>query len=107
MESKSFRRFQVRNIPLAVKEVHDFVAIKPFEGANNRTAAIFLKKGERTVYPVTYFLWRPKAVIEQTDSLNEVLKKTQRILMFAKPSDDRNPLSPSSGVLSSIRSTNH
>jgi len=91
---EGFRKFRVKNVPLKVRNVHDFVAVKPFEGANNRTAAIFFEKGEKTEYPIPYVLWRAKAVVDQTDSLNEALMKTERIRMLAKPSDERNPLSP-------------
>ena len=89
-----FRRFRIRQTPLKPLILHDLVEIKPFEGANNRTAAIFLKKGEEIEYPITYILWRPKAVVDQTDSLNEALRKTERIRMLAKPSDEGNSLSP-------------
>jgi len=91
---EKFRRFRIRQTPLNPLLVHDLVEIKPFEGANNRTASIFLKKGERIEYPVNYILWRTKAVVDQTDSLNEALRKTERIKMLARPSDERNPLSP-------------
>jgi len=91
---EGFRKLKVRTKPLKVRSAHDLVAIKPFEGANNRTAAIFLEKGEKTGYPIKYVLWRPKAVVNQTDSLHDALMRTERIVMLAKPSDERNPLSP-------------
>jgi len=91
---EGFRRFKVRSVPLTVRKVHDFVAVKPFEGANNRTASIFLEKNGKTSYPIAYILWRPKEAVGQTDSLDEALKKTERIEMLAKPSDVKNLLSP-------------
>ncbi|MBX5321086.1 hypothetical protein HN007_03720 [Candidatus Bathyarchaeota archaeon A05DMB-3] len=91
---EGFRRFKVRNVPLTVNKVHDLVAVKPFEGANNRTASIFLEKNGKTSYPIAYILWRPKEAVGQTDSLEEALKKTERIEMLAKSSDEKNPLSP-------------
>jgi hypothetical protein len=91
---EGFRRFKLKNVPLKVWKVHDFVALKPFEGANNRTTAIFLSKNDETRYPLPYILWRPREAIDQTDSLDAVLKKTERIEMLASPSDDENVLSP-------------
>ncbi len=47
------------NIDLKLIEVYDFVDVKPFEGANNKTNAFILKKsGEKTLYPIDYTLWR-------------------------------------------------
>jgi len=91
---EGFRRFRVKSATLKVGKVHDFVAVKPFEGANNRTASIFLEKNGKTSYPITYILWRPKETVGQTDSLEEAMKKTERIEMLGKPSDEKNPLSP-------------
>jgi len=91
---EGFRRLKVKNTPVKVISVHDFVEVKPFEGANNRTAAIFLKKGESFSYPVPYILWRPRRPISQTDDFDEALRKLEEIKMLAKPSDERNPLSP-------------
>jgi hypothetical protein len=91
---EGFRKFKVKSVPLKVNTVHDFVAVKPFEGANNRTASIFLEKNGKTSYPIAYILWRPKEAVGQTDSLEEALKKTERIEMLAKPSDEKNALSP-------------
>jgi methylase of polypeptide subunit release factors len=91
---EGFRRFKVKSATLRVRKVHDFVAVKPFEGANNRTASIFLEKNGKTSYPIAYILWRPKEAVGQTDSLEEALKKTERIEMLATPSDEKNVLSP-------------
>jgi len=91
---EGFRRFKLKDIPLKVWKVHDFVALKPFEGANNRATAIFLSKNGKTEYPVPYIVWRQREAVEQSDSLDIVLRKTERVEMLAKPSDDRNVLSP-------------
>ncbi|RZN43497.1 MAG: hypothetical protein EFT35_01175 [Methanophagales archaeon ANME-1-THS] len=106
---EQFRRFKipekrertVKEVPVKVVKAHDLVELNPFEGASNRTAAIFIKKpfftkenGE-TRYPVRYVLWRKKrARIDQRDSLEEVLEKSTRIELFAYPSDETNVLSP-------------
>jgi len=91
---EGFRRFTLQNTPLKVWKVHDFVALKPFEGANNRATAIFLSKNDKTKYPISYIVWRPCEVVDQTDSLDAVLRKTERIEMVARPSDVKNVLSP-------------
>jgi hypothetical protein len=56
---EGFRRFRLGEDgpPLRVQSVHDFVKLRPFKGAVNKTAAVFLTKGEETVYPVPYFAW--------------------------------------------------
>lgn len=52
---EGFRRFQLGNASsLQVLEALDFTDINPFEGAANKTAAIILKKGAKTSYPVPY-----------------------------------------------------
>ncbi len=79
---------------LKVLEVHDFVNVKPFEGANNRTAAIILKKGRKTRFPIRCFLWRKLDDIEHKESLEEASKKLHKIKMMAIPSDPHNELSP-------------
>lgn len=74
---EGFRRFRLgEGKYLKVIKAHDFVSVQPFEGAANKTAAIFLIKGEKTEYPVPYFIWTKKKGIGKikTDRvLNEVL----------------------------------
>ena len=101
---EGFRRFKIRErkkgkikeTPVRVVKVHDLVEINPFEGANNRTTAIFVKKKGETKYPVRYVLWRRKKKerIDQKDSLEEVSRKSSRIELLAFPSDEKNKLSP-------------
>lgn len=56
--SEGFRNFMLPGeVPLRVESARDMVALKPFEGAANRTATVVLKKGERTEYPINYELW--------------------------------------------------
>jgi hypothetical protein len=57
---EGFRRFRLGadGPPLGVQSVHDFVKMQPFKGVSNKTAAIFLKKGVETIYPVPYHLWQ-------------------------------------------------
>jgi len=46
------------------------VSIQPFEGATNKTAAIILKKGEKTEYPVSYIVWSKKKRLEKLQVIN-------------------------------------
>jgi len=86
---EGFRRFEVGNkFFLKVLKAHDLVTIQPFEGAANKTAMIILKKGEKTKYPVPYFIWEKKKGVGKipTDKLlNEVSALLQRKKYFAKP----------------------
>jgi len=86
---EGFRRFQLGNGEhLRVLKAHDLVSIQPFEGATNKTAAIILKKGEKTEYPVPYIIWsRKKEVgrIAPDKLLGEVLPFLQRRKYKAKP----------------------
>ncbi|MBE0516422.1 MAG: hypothetical protein IBX41_03380, partial [Methanophagales archaeon] len=84
---EGFRGFKARGTPLKVLKAHDLVSLKPFESAANKTALIILKKGEKTVYPVPYILWRKKkgAKLDTSVSYKEALERTERVEMQAKP----------------------
>lgn len=86
---EGFRRFQLRDKKyLKMLKAHDLVSIQPFEGAANKTAAIILKKGEKTEYPVPYFVWTKKKGVGKipTDKLlKEVLPLLQKKRYNAKP----------------------
>ena len=86
---EGFRRFQLGDKKyLKVLKAHDLVSVQPFEGAANKTAAIILKKGEKTEYPLPYFIWNKKKGVGKiaTDKLlNEVLPLLQKKKYNAKP----------------------
>jgi type I restriction-modification system DNA methylase subunit len=86
---EGFRRFQLGDKKyLKVLKAHDLVSIQPFEGATNKTAAIILKKGEKTEYPVPYIVWIKKKGIGKivTDKLlDEVRSLLQKRQYVAKP----------------------
>jgi len=88
---EGFRRFQLGDSKyLKVLKAHDLVSIQPFEGAANKTAAIILKKGEKTEYPLPYFIWTKKEGVGKiaTDKLlDEVLPLLQKKKYNAKPID--------------------
>jgi type I restriction-modification system DNA methylase subunit len=86
---EGFRRFQLGDKKyLKILKAHDLVSIQPFEGAANKTAAIILKKGEETEYPVPFIVWNRKKGIGKiaTDKLlDEVLPLLQKKNMTARP----------------------
>ena len=86
---EGFRRFQLGDRSyLKILKAHDLVSIQPFEGATNKTAAIILKKGEKTEYPVAYTVWTKKKGVGRiaTDKLlDEVLTLLNRKKLIAKP----------------------
>jgi len=86
---EGFRRFQFGDGKyLKVLKAHDLVSVQPFEGAANKTAAIILKRGEQTEYPLPYFIWSKKKGIGRiaTDKLlDEVLSLLQKKKYLAQP----------------------
>ncbi len=90
---EGFRRFQLGDREkLKVLEAHDLVSVKPFEGVSNKTAAIFIRKGEKTEFPVPYIVWSRKSGIGSIPTgakLDDVLSMTKREHLFAKPVDNK------------------
>ena len=86
---EGFRRFQLgEGKYLKVLKAHDLVSIQPFEGATNKTAAIILKKGEKTKYPVPYIVWSKKQTMGKiaTDKLlEEVVPMLSKKRLLARP----------------------
>jgi hypothetical protein len=86
---EGFRKFQLNDHePLKVTKAHDLVSVQPFEGAANKTAAIILKKGTKTTYPVPYTLWKRKKGVGKipTDlTFDEVMPLLKKTHLFAQP----------------------
>jgi len=86
---EGFRRFQLGDKKyLKVLKAHDLVSVQPFEGVANKTAAIILKKGGKTEYPLPYVVWSKKKGIGKiaTDKLlDEVLPLLQKKNLIAQP----------------------
>jgi SAM-dependent methyltransferase len=60
--AQGFRRFMLPDhTSCGPFVVEDMVQLRPFEGAQNRTATAVLIKGRGVRYPVSYQLWRKKA----------------------------------------------
>jgi len=87
MAGNGFRKFKVRGIPFKVKVVHDLVAIKPFEGASNRTTMFIAEKGKLTEFPISYKKWfkSVKEEIPQNLTLNEARKMVKIADLYAEP----------------------
>lgn len=86
---EGFRKFEItRNntsVPLKVVGVVDMVAMKPFPEVTNRTSVLLLEKGNRTIYPVPYYVWTPTGKIGEHDTLLQVKRKRNETLLQATP----------------------
>ncbi len=88
ISSEGFRRFQLPDgTKLQVLEVHDMVELKPFENADNKTAALFLRKGIATSYPVPYIVWEKTQRLKprQDMTLAQVQAITRQLNWVASP----------------------
>jgi hypothetical protein len=84
---EKFLRLKVKDSYIKLLKVHDLVEIKPFEGAQNRTAImIALKDKKETEYPIPYIIWRKNIrEIDQNLPLEQVLKDTTRQTFWCEP----------------------
>lgn len=89
---EGFRRFKLglkkNSTDLKVLKAHDLVTVQPFEGAANKTAAIFLKIGEKTEYPVPYIVWTRKhgvGKISTDTKYEDALRMLEKTKLMAKP----------------------
>jgi hypothetical protein len=86
---EGFRRFQLGDRDhFKILKAHDLVTVQPFEGAANKTAAIILKKGEKTAYPVSYTLWTRKKRVGKIPTdypLEKALPFLQKKKLAASP----------------------
>lgn len=93
-----FRRFKLgaKGQSFKIEQVDDMVDLQPFEGATNRTSVVTVVKGNPTVYPVAYLLWKKlnKGAISIDLIFDEVLEKTKRANLKARPIDNSNLTSP-------------
>jgi hypothetical protein len=64
-EDLGFRRFKLPESFIRVERVNDFTSMRPFEGAENRTATFVAKVGrDETTFPVDYRVWKLKAGVD-------------------------------------------
>lgn len=94
---EGFRRFRLgkSGIPFKVIQVDDMVDLQPFDSATNRTAVFICQKGQATVFPVTYLLWKKTArgAIPIDATWEEVMQATKVSRMNGK-SINNNPQGP-------------
>jgi SAM-dependent methyltransferase len=95
--AEGFRSFEIKTHekPVSVKviKVHDMVDIRPFEDAQNRTSVLVAAKGQATLYPVPYVLWRKSAALTPETSLEVVFENSKRHELVALPIGN-DPTSP-------------
>ncbi|MCJ7667422.1 MAG: SAM-dependent DNA methyltransferase, partial [Anaerolineae bacterium] len=93
-----FRRFKLGEdgADLRVLHVDDMVALKPFEGAANRTSVFVVQRGAPTKYPVPYTVWTRKkgASIGMDVALEEAQAATARANLVAVPVDRTQATAP-------------
>jgi SAM-dependent methyltransferase len=86
---EGFRKFRLGDREtLKVVKAHDLVSVQPFEGAANKTAAIFLKKRGRTEYPVPYVVWKRKKGVGRVPTgarFKEAKRLLEREELAARP----------------------
>ena len=86
---------------LMVTKAHDLVSVQPFEGAANKTAAIFLTKGRvETRYPVPYTIWKRKKGIGRVPT-GLRLKAARRLL--EKEELEARPIGKSNGSWKTLK----
>jgi len=86
---EGFRRFELKDkkIPFKVLGMEDMVDLKPFQSAN-KTSLFFMKKGEKTVYPMPVIEWKRKPKIGRILpgwSLEKVKANSERKQLQAMP----------------------
>jgi len=88
---KGFRRFRLpEDVPLQVYRADDMVRLNPFDNTSNRTAVVFIQRGEETTYPVQYVRWSVASQLPGGLSgmtLQDVLQHTTRHELEASPVD--------------------
>jgi len=91
---EGFRNFRLGDREkLKVLKAHDLVSVQPFEGAANKTAAIFLSKRGETEYPVPYTVWKRKKGVGRVPTdlrLKEAKRLLEKEQLIAKPIGKKN-----------------
>jgi len=86
---EGFRKFRLGDKgPLNVLKAHDLVSVQPFEGAANKTAAIFLSKRGETEYPLPYTVWSRKKGVGRIPTdlrLRDAKKLLSKERLVARP----------------------
>lgn len=91
-QGDGFRKFKIfpTNTPLNPYRVDDLTLFKPFKDAVNRTALLFIQKGETVQYPTNYIVWQPlngRRTFENNFDIKELTKYFEFVPKKAQPSD--------------------
>ncbi len=89
---EGFRKFKIfpTNTDVNPYQVNDLTLFKPFKDAVNRTAIVFLSKGEKVKYPIDYVVWKPlngKRTFEKDFDVKMLSNHFEFINKKAQPSD--------------------
>lgn len=93
-QGEGFRQFQIypTNTSVNPYRVDDLTLFKPFKDVVNRTALLFIKKGETVSYPINYIVWQPlngqKTFADNFD-IKQINKYFNLIHKKAQPSDSK------------------
>ncbi len=108
---QGFRRFRLGDgTPIEIVRAEDMSDFQPFEGATNRTAAFYARKGRETSYPVQYTVWQKvvRGAIEPSMPLTEVRARLRRLDYRAIPVDPNDATSAwLTGRAAAIASVQH
>jgi len=92
-----FRKFYLSNAKVELNpfRVDDLTGFKPFPELNNRTAIVFIKKGEKVEYPTDYICWesRKKKTFDNYSKLENVISQFDFTRLKALPVDRADPTS--------------
>jgi hypothetical protein len=77
-QGEGFRKFKIFPTNMAVNpyRVDDLTLFKPFKEVLNRTALLFIQKGEAVQYPTNYVVWQPlngKRTFENNFDIKELV----------------------------------
>ncbi len=91
-QGEGFRKFKIFPTNMAVNpyRVDDLTLFKPFKDVVNRTALLFIQKGEAVQYPTNYVVWQPlngKRTFENNFDIKELSKYFEFVPKKAQPSD--------------------
>jgi hypothetical protein len=91
-QGEGFRKFKIfpTNIPVNPYRVDDLTLFKPFKDVVNRTALLFIQKGEAVKYPTSYVVWQPlngKRTFENNFNIKQLCKYIEFVPKKAQPAD--------------------
>ena len=91
-QGEGFRKFKIypTNTSVNPYRIDDLTLFRPFKEAVNRTALLFIKKGQALTYPTNYVVWQPtngKRTFDNNLKTNELSNYFDFQFKKAQPSD--------------------